>query len=320
MKKPIMACMALLMVLILASCKAPGGNTQTVFIWGTADSEIFKGDTASVSSELNEYVDNTVEKIKTNIRVGSSAAFDIAYQKTVEQNGIIRHVYKEVNDLATLRYFGDTQELAQIYFKAEVDSELGKCSTEEEYKRWAMSFPLFLGIKDNVGIEGMYTREYKYSCETRVVTSGADFAGQRTVEGFYIPKDDTETVSGYTFSFTKHLAGVPTSDKISIYVAKNTIAKNTIILNFDEKRFADTEAPELDMTACDEAVENFLNAKVDTKKYTLASYEAKDAYLTYIGEKLCLVYAVEMDLKDNVSGGTIATAQKVAVDVNAISK
>ena len=315
MKKLMTIGISVILLLSMVACKAPGGNTQTVFIWGTADSEIFKGDTVSVSSELNEYVDNTVEKIKKNIRVGASAAFDIAYQKTVEQNGIIRHVYNEVNDLATLRYFGDTQELAQIYFKAEVDSELGKCSTEEEYKRWAMGFPLFLGIKDNVGIEGMYTREYKYSCETRVVTSGADFAGQRTVEGFYIPKDDTETVSGYTFSFTKHLAGVPTSDKISIYVAKNTI-----ILNFDERRFANTEAPELDMTACEEAVEKFVNANVDTKKYTLASYEAKDAYLTYIGEKLCLVYAVELNLTNNISGDTIATAQKVAVDVNAISK
>ena len=315
MKKFLMIGISVILLLSMVACKAPEGvqeNVQAAFIWGLVDSEIFKESTASVPMQMKEYVDDTIEKVK-HAEVFIDVFYDVEYQRTTEKNGTVRYVYQANIDgeELTLRYFGDTQKLAQYAQKGKgAATVMENLSTEKEFKDWISSTLIELGFKDFR--EGY---PYTYSCETRVVTSGADFAGQRTVEGFYTAKDDTEKVSGYTFDYTRYLAGVPTSDKVSVY-----ISKNTVIIDMDEKRFLDTEAPELDMTACDEAVEKFLNAKVDTKKYTLASYEAKDAYLTYIGEKLCLVYAVEMDLKDNVSGGTIATAQKVAVDVNAISK
>lgn len=317
MKKSIMVCMALLMVLILASCKAPGGNTQTVFIWGTVDAEIFKESTSFVPSKLREYVDDTVEKIKrAEVRLG--LFFDAEYQKTTEKNGEVQHVY-QVNaegEAITLTYSGETQEMVQYSQTSKtVASLLNNIFTEEEFKDWICEFLVDLGQKDFL-LGGL---PYTYSCETKVITSGADFAGQRTVEGFYTAREDlqdvTEEVSAYIFNYTRFLGDVPTSDRVRVY-----ISRNTIIIHLDEKRFSEMKAPELDMTACEEAVENFVNANLDTKKYTLASYEAKDAYLTYIGEKLCLVYAVELNLTNNISGGTIVTAQKVAVDVNAISK
>lgn len=307
MKKLIMVCVAVIIVLILASCKAPEGGLQAAFLCGAVDSDIFNSNTAVLLTDYKKYIDDSVEKT-ASIRVNDQI-FELTYDNTVEQ-GAARHSYKTKDGKISCYYFDTNKKLAQITIKDDRMNLLSVLSTEEEFLSWIESFLKQFGV-DNLS-------DYEYSCETGIVVSGDDFTYMETISGFHLANENRENSSEevmlYSFYYCKELGGIRTSDGLTIF-----IFDGMIIVKFDEKRFADMDAPIQDAKAYDKIVEEFLKNSI-SEKYTLVSYEVGTPRLTYIEEKLCFEYAVDAELKNNALGGTIATVFSVAVDVNAISK
>ena len=310
MKKLLMIFVSVILLITLASCGAPEVKDSSVFFTGTVDSGILNDNAVfatHTTTKTKEFTDSSVENTKS-IKINDQV-YQISYIKSTQQ-GESRpiHTYQTKDEKIDCYYFGTSEQLAQISIEDEEISPLGKLATEKEYTSWVESVLNQFGVDD--------LSAYEYSCETKVITSGADFAGKRSEEGFYIAREDlqdtTERVSSYTFQFRKYLGGIRTSDVTEVY-----ISGYGVIIRFDEKRFADMDAPIQDTKAYDKIVEEFVKNSI-SEKYTLVSYEAGTPRLYYKDEKLCLGYAVDVELKDNVSGGTIAAVFSVAVDVNAI--
>ena len=132
------------------------------------------------------------------------------------------------------------------------------------------------------------------------------------LDHFYIAENSNERISSYNFCFTQYIGEYVTTDKIDVYLGLST---DTLIIKFDKNEFKDQTNIDIDHVKTEEALEKYINDSINTDKYTLKSYNIKKQYLTYIENKLCLVYAVDLNMNTK-NGSEVVVLTDIGIYLN----
>lgn len=208
------------------------------------------------------------------------------------------NVYESQDEKVICKYNGN-DKLCSLYVSGFNDNALSLITAENEYTSWCTAM-----LKKLVG---NIPSEYVYSCETGVVISGEDFAQQEVYPYFYKTDKNDEQISFYRFSYTRYINGMPTSDEYSVYIRPQG---GILKVELSPELFNDEVSVNIDNEKIASSVEHFGKQNTD-KKYSLKSYDIKDAYLGYIDGKLNYICSVEFVF--TLNSNEITTLESLAV-------
>lgn len=293
----VLICCAVCVVFALSAC---GNDTAGKFydtkLMARGEDGIFKDDVAVVNNQYRELIKAVANNVKT-VTVNNNN-YTLNYEKTSEYTDNEINIYISQDEKVICKY-NSNDKLRSLYVNGFNDNVLSLITAENEYTSWCTAMLNKL--------VGNIPSEYVYSCETGVIISGDDFAQQEVYPYFYKADKNDEQISFYRFAYTRHINGMPTSDEYSVYIRPQG---GILKVELSPELFNDNISVNIDNEKIASSVEHFGKQNTD-KKYSLRSYDIKDAYLGYIDGKLNYICSVEFVF--TLDSNEITTLESLAV-------
>ena len=312
MKKALTSVLFVTIVLCLFSCSdaIPSNDSENDSYYavrvGTTDGDYFKEDENFIQNGQS-YVDETAKKthhFKLNDEV-----FALEYIRTDFAEFNERRYYRCLasDEELYVRFFEDSEKIAWLYVPSRLLDAPYTFQNEAEFRKWTMQCLANMGVTD--------LSKYREHCFTEmrygVITEGFSF---ERYEGFCFPKDSSEEVSRYIYIYELELDGVATTDRYVFYFRPEEKSMSAIF--FPNADFSQSESCPLDMEKADKALDDYVNAYLNTSIYKLDSYDVTQKMLTIINGELACEYELSVELTRDGWDSTRTTLLSVAVFPN----
>lgn len=305
-------CLVLLAAVLLAGCNQvePGQTAETttmsvldpytVYLSSYTEAEgLFTTDVETFATLDTDAAPGFAYPARIALQVGSKTA-EMDYTRT----GVNSHWYQAANGLVRCQLNVDNGALTflTIMDKALLTDFVCKDATSFENSAKQL-------------ISAYYNEDwskYTVACRTSMVLQGEDYGTGHTADGFVAEENDGQEITGYSLEFTRVIDGVSTADKIEV-----RFTFDVLMISFSKHAFDEVEQIPVDTARVEASVDDFLNAYVDTAKYTLQDYTLSNP--TVIREKDRLYYAVnaEMTLESKSGAGNIVSVVTLLTDLEA---
>ncbi len=267
--------LALIFIFVLGACNNHQNAKLDIAFLGNTDSDCIS-EKSNVISMASEKYNNRKASRSKQISI-NNAEYTLTYNESAKDVFGSMDTYATEDEKIECKY--ENGKLSQIIVD---DITFESLSTEEEYVNWCKTF---ISNFDNVDFS-----KYTYSCITYTNVSGDNYLSGRQYPYFYNEFEDNEEINIYTFTFTKFISGLPTTDRFSISIFSKI---NWVSVKLDHKQFVDISTIDIDENEIDSKVEEFVKNNIDSK-YSYSSHEIKDRTLYYIDGRLCCVNVVSL--------------------------
>lgn len=289
-------------ITILSSCSLESSSECEIARLTATDFDYFTDSSNSINSIEKEYTDNKANIAKI-IKIGEENV-TLTYLNSTQNPRTICHVYESQDKIVSCKYYDQTNRLAQMVVKDAQLKPEDNISTEEEYRRWAEAL-LKTYTNDDLSM-------YRYSCRTVVGVSKENCAYQDRYDYFYKTKHKDEHISSYSFVYTKYIDEYPTTDSTSLYISRSGVT----VIKFDEHKFDEDINIVPDQKKMETSLNSYINTSINTEKYSLESFNITNMRLSYINDKACCIYSVELHLLNNSTKDIITSLANFAVFIN----
>ena len=282
-----------LLTLLFTSCNGETYTFKRVIIMGTYDGGIFDSSTRIIDIIGDEYQDENKDKIKS-IELLNGSCENIRYVKSIKSDIDDYAIYSSENGNISYRYDSKSNLLTQIHTTNNAIPIPTNITTESGYQRWVKKLLAAYDVNSLLG--------YKYSCETDVATSNENSHYKDQYPYFYTDLEFNEKIISYTFTYTKHLDGYPTTDRILVYI---NVPLESVIIKFDKRDFINIHRATVDDSTITTTINSYMINSVNTERYELTSMQIMHKTLTYFENEVCMEIDVEMDFLDKKTQYTI---------------
>jgi hypothetical protein len=148
-----------------------------------------------------------------------------------------------------------------------------------------------------------------YSCETVVNTSTATSSANDKYDTYVRETKENETISRYSFYFTRYVNEIATSDRTEVAVFPTT---GTVIVKFDQHAFDAVKSTSLDEKTILQKIDSFLKQSL-TDSYVFVDYVLQMPRLIAIDGKCYLEYTVSLSLSSKDDPECIFTSLEILV-------
>lgn len=301
MKKILLSFLLLILLcLIFCSCSTPSDNSYTAAVLGVQDASIFSNATVITSSQ-NVYISKTAEKEKLITVNANQIQLEYKQSEGYSTSGRSLDSYESADGTVLCKYFENTNNIAQISYS----------NTEKFNQQVFSEFEYLNSIYSLIEKYGyIIPDDYEYSCETIVRTYGEDYIQNDKIE-YFISKsslNENQEIGSYTFRFTKHIDGCPTSDVVSVY-----LSEGSVIAKFSHNDFDMIDDISIDKSTALEKLEYFIENSINKEKYSLESYEIISNNLAIVENKICIRYSVEIELRSKNDDGVFSCLEDIVI-------
>jgi len=240
---------------------------------GTFDPNIFKEGTSILESQQGTETPAQPDEHKEVLH--NDELHDLTLNKSLSGQW---NVYMTEDNKITCWFDIYSERLRMISAENWFDTSKAEDMDQEAYIKW---------IKQIVG--EYYTEDwsvYTLSCKTTITDTYAGSPVQSTKKGFLTAYDEHETVTAYTFRFTKYINDFATADAIQAYIRLDT---GFVALEFSGHSFDGVKDIKVDKEKVNRSVSQFIVNSINNADYSYQKYKSNEAYIAYVNGKLSYI-------------------------------